>query len=113
MPRTVTVFNNVDASQNHTSEVYNFDFQDARFLIQVLGTGMNGSPKIIIEESTDGNLWTPMEATDTWDDYFPTGNQIMGIKDNYFMGQYMRIRLEPNGNTNGTIKAVMCYKTRV
>jgi hypothetical protein len=113
MPRTVTIFNNVDASVNQISQQFDFDFQDARFLIQILGTGLDASPKIIIEESTDGNLWTAMESTETWDDYFPAGNQIMGIKDNYFMGQYMRLKIEPNGNTTGTIKAVMCYKTRV
>lgn len=114
MPRTATIFNNVDASASHTSQSFDFDKQDARFLIQLQGVGLNGAPRVIVEESVDGNLWTALEDTETWEEYFePVNSVIMGIKDNYFMGQYMRLRIEPNNNTAGTIKAVMCYKTRV
>jgi hypothetical protein len=35
-----------------------------------------------------------------------------GIRDSYFMGTSMRLRIEPNDNTAGTITAKMKVKTK-
>lgn len=110
--RTLTLFDNINASSPATSQDLDFQEQDARFLIQILGTGLDGSPRIVVEESIDKSIWSPMEDTATWNDYFDAGQQI-AIKDNYFMGKYFRMRLVPNGNTTGTIKAIIGYKTKV
>ena len=111
--RTLVLFDTVDASQNHTSEVLDFDGQDARFLIQAVKTGTDGDPRLIIEESVTGDIWTPLENVETWNDYTEIDDsEAIAVKDNYFMGKFFRARLEANGTTAGTIYAEMCYKTK-
>lgn len=117
--RTQTVFNNVSAASPLTVavpltsplETLNENTQDVRFLLQCSKTGTNGNPRIIIEESIDNNLWTALEDTETWNNYTDLVDTI-GIKDNYFMGKFMRIRLEPNGTTTGTVYGIIGYKTK-
>lgn len=109
--RTKTLFNNINAFEAATSDILNFDEQDARFLIQILGTNLVGTPRIIVEESIDQTMWSIMEDTTTWFQYFDVG-MLLTIKDNYFMGKYFRIRLDPNSCTAGTIKALIGYKTK-
>ena len=112
--RTQVIFDNVDASVGATVDIVMFDAknpQDLRFLIQVTKTGTDGSPRIIVEESIEGTVWTALENTETWDNYTDI-TDILGIKDNYFMGKFMRVRLEPNGTTTGTVWAIIGYKTK-
>ena len=85
--------------------------QDLRFLIQASKTGVTGNPRIIIEESLDKSVWTALENTKTWDKYTDLID-ILGIKDNYFMGKFMRVRMETNGATGGTVWAKIGYKTK-
>lgn len=109
--RTLLLFDNVDATINQTSTVIDFGEQDARFLIQVTKTNCNKNPRIIVEESIDQSVWTAMEDTETWRPYTDI-TETLSIKDNYFMGKYFRIRLEPNTNTTGTVWAKIGYKTK-
>lgn len=112
--RTHTFFNSVDASINQTSDVFRPDCgQDFRFLLQVTKSGTDGNPKLFIEESIDGTVWTCLTDTDELDDSFLLDQSPIGIKDSYFMGDFMRLRIEPNGNTTGTVTAKMGYKTKV
>jgi hypothetical protein len=111
--RTKVLFNNVDASISHTSAELDFQQQDARFLIQVVGTSLDGAPRFVVEESINGDIWTALEDTSTWLEYFEPSSLVIGIKDSYFMGKYMRCRIVPNGNTTGTIYAIIGYKTKV
>lgn len=107
-------FNNVDATTNQTSPVFTVDCgQDMRFLIQFVKTGTDGSPRIYIEESIDGTVWTSMLNPTNCESYFDITSNPQGIKDNYFMGFKMRLRLEPNDNTTGTLSAKMGFKTKV
>lgn len=109
--RTQVLIPNVSAATSYTSAVLDFEGLDARFLIQALKTGANGSPRLIVEESIDQTVWSPMEDTNTWNDYFELTSQL-AIKDNFFMGKYFRLRMEPNGTTTGTVWAKIAYKTR-
>lgn len=110
--RTQLLFNDVPADTPITSAILDFGEQDTRFLIQATKTGTDGYPRIIIEESIDQTVWTALEDTQTWQSYTEITDS-MGIKDNYFMGKYMRVRLEPNGTTTGTVWAKIGYKTKV
>lgn len=110
--RTQVLLDNVSAAAQFTSAVLNFDSQDARFLIQLTKTGTDGNPRVIVEESIDQTVWTELENTETWDDFFEIDGSKMGIKDNYFMGNFLRIKLEPNGTTAGTVWAKIGYKTK-
>lgn len=110
--RTKILFDNVLAASPATSEVMDFEGQDARFLIQLVKTGTNGNPRVIVEETIDQTVWTALENTETWEDYFDLSASKMGVKDNYFMGKFLRVRLEPNGTTTGTVWAIIGYKTK-
>lgn len=110
--RTLTLFNNVSAASPVTSAEVNFDFQDARFLIQATKSGTDGNPRIIVEESIRGTLWSPLENTETWEEYSEQDVDILSIKDNNVMGNYLRVRLEPNGCTTGTVYLEIGYKTK-
>lgn len=117
--RTQVIFDNVSASSPLTVDVVlknplepdHWTSQDLRFLFQCSKTGTDGNPRVIIEESIDGTLWTALEDTETWESYTEI-TDVIGIKDNYFMGKYMRIRLEPNGTTTGTVYGIIGYKTK-
>jgi hypothetical protein len=114
MARVETFFDNVDATVNQTSGVFTVECsQDMRFLIQFVKSGTNGDPRIYIEESVDGVIWTSMLNPTNCESYFDIDQTPQGIKDNYFMGFHMRLRLEPNTNSSGTISAKMGYKTKV
>lgn len=109
--RTKVLFNNTNAFENQTSEVLDFDEQDARFIIQATKTGADGNPRLIVEESIDQTIWTALENTETWNNYTDV-NDTIAIKDNYFMAKFFRLRLEPNGTTTGTVFAKIGYKTK-
>ena len=116
--RTFVVFDNVDASASYLVSVplvvsmfESTNTQDLRFLLQLSKTGTDGSPRVTIEESIDGNIWTALEDTETWNNYSEL-TETIGIKDNYFMAKYMRVRLVPNGTTTGTVYGIIGYKTK-
>jgi hypothetical protein len=117
--RTQIIFNNVDAATPLTVDVVltsplekaNENTQDVRFLLQCSKNATDGNPRIIIEESIDGALWTALEDTETWNNFSELVD-VLGIKDNYFMAKFMRIRLEPNGTTMGTVYGIIGYKTK-
>lgn len=113
--RTELFFDDVDASSDITSSVFEPPCQqDMRFLIQVTGSGITGGvPKLYIEESVDGTVWTSMINPSNCNTYFDVTDLPVGIKDSYFMGHSMRLRLEANGATGGTIWAKMLYKSKV
>lgn len=110
--RTKTLFNNVSAAIAVTSDVIDFDKQDARFILQATKTGTDGNPRIIVEESIRGVIWSPLENTETWNEYSEHNAEILSIKDNYVMGNFLRVRLDPNGCTTGTVYLEIGYKTK-
>ncbi len=112
--RTHVFFSDVNAATPQTSGVFEVDCgQDLRFLIQLTKSGTDGDPRLFIEESVDGVVWTSMLNPVTCDSFFELNSSPIGIKDSYFMGFFMRLRLESNNNTTGTVSAKMGYKTKV
>ena len=112
--RKVLFFDNIDVSTDPTSSVFEIPCgQDMRFLIQfVLST--SDTIKVYIEESIDSVVWTSMGNPSNClfsFDLDPLSSPI-GIKDNYFMGLFMRLRIESNGAT-GLLSANMGYKSKV
>lgn len=103
-------FDAVNISTNPTSPAFQEPCgQDFRYLIQVSGTANGG--ELYIEESVDGVIWTSLINPADCREYFNLAILPIGIKDSYFMGRYMRLRIE-NGGT-GNISAIMSYKTKV
>ena len=104
--RTQILFDNVDASIEHTVNIPIPCEQDMRFLIQLTKDSTDGNPRLYIEESIDNITWTVLC------NYFEIITTPIGIKDNYFMGKYFRVRLVPNGTTTGTVYGIIGYKTK-
>ena len=113
--RKFNFFNLVDVSTDPTSPAFEVGCgQDMRFLIQFVLTSITGPVNVFIEESIDGVVWTSMLNPSNCEYYFELNQSEspIGIKDNYFMGLFMRLRIESNGAT-GTLSANMGYKTKV
>ena len=113
--RKVLFFDNVDVSTDPTSSVFEIPCgQDMRFLIQFVLSGVSDTIKVYIEESIDGVVWTSMANPSNCSFAFDLepSNSPIGIKDNYFMGLFMRLRIESNGAT-GLLTAKMGYKSRI
>jgi hypothetical protein len=112
--RTKILFDNVSASVAHTSEHINFE-QRAEWMLQVHKNGTNGNPKIIVEYSVDNDelIWNAIENPKTCDYFFLVDEDSIGIKSNHVQGKFLRVRLDPNGTTAGSVKVDLGYKTHV
>jgi hypothetical protein len=111
--RTEPFFTNVDASVQQISQSFLIECgQDMRYLFQVVKTGTDGDPDLFLEESLDDIMWTLVPNYETLNQGFPLDEDVIGLRDSYFMGKYIRLRMEPNGTTTGTINAVLGIKTK-
>jgi hypothetical protein len=113
--RTEVLLNNVDASIQQIG-AYEVDCgQDMRWLLMIKSTGLDGVPQIFIEESANNVDWVALDNNDCAEgvlNYFPMDDPLINIRDSYFMGKSFRIRVEPNGNTTGTVYASLIVKTK-
>jgi hypothetical protein len=112
--KPVVFFENIDASTPQTSTPFVIDCgQDMRWLLVIEKNATDGNPKLFIEEDVDG-VFVPIMNYDCDDilDHFLIDDSPFGVRDSYFMGTSMRIRIEPNDNTTGTITAKMKVKTK-
>ena len=113
--RTEILYTNQDCTIPSTSVVYTVDCgQDMRWMLQVVLSGTDGSPKMYIEESADLVSWIPLNDNDCTGvfDYFLLDDSPYSVRDSYFMGKAFRIRIDPNDNTTGTIDAKLVVKTK-
>ncbi len=110
--RTILLFDNISASAPATSEVISFE-QRGEWMLQISKTGTDGNPKLIVEYSIDNDalIWTPIKDPNTDFYYFLIDDSPIGIIDDRLPGKFFRVRLEANGNTTGTIKVDLGYKT--
>lgn len=112
---TKQLFDNVDASINQASTIHIIDCgQDMRWLLTVKSAGLNGVPKLFVEETPNGIDWIQLNNNDENGifDYFLLDDNLISIRDSYFMGKAFRVRIESNGNTTGTINATLVVKTK-
>ena len=113
--RTEILFNSIDASVSQASTPYYIDCgQDMRWMLTVKSTGLDGIPSLFVEETPNGSDWIPLNNNDEQGilDYFPLDDDLISIRDSYFMGKGFRVRIETNGNTTGTIDATLTVKTK-
>ena len=112
--RTEILFNSIDASVSQTSTPYFIDCgQDMRWMLTVKSTGLNGIPRLFVEETPNGSDWIPLNNNKQGKfNYFPLDDDLISIRDSYFMGKAFRVRIETNGNTSGTIDATLVVKTK-
>ena len=111
--RVVILLNNIDASLQITSVNYEPDCgQDMRYLIQITKTGADGNPQLYLEESLDDATWTTIPNYEDATEFFLLDNEETALRDSYFMGKYIRLRIEPNGTTTGAITAKIGVKTK-
>lgn len=111
--RVVPLLNNIDASLIINSVAYEPDCgQDMRYLIQITKTGADGDPQLYLEESLDEVVWTCIPNYEDDTEFFLLDEDEIGIRDSYFMGKYLRLRILPNGTTTGTISATIGVKTK-
>ena len=112
--RTEFLLTDADASITQIGE-YEIDCgQDMRWMLSIKSTGLDGEPKIYVEESADNIDWIPLNNNNENGilDYFPMNYSLISIRDSYFMGKSIRVRIEPNGNTSGFINAKLVVKTK-
>ena len=111
--RVVDLLNNIDASLQIISVPYEPDCgQDMRYLIQITKTGTGGDPQLYLEESLDNVVWTCIPNYEDVTEFFLLDNDETALRDSYFMGKFIRLRIEPNGTTTGTISAKIGVKTK-
>lgn len=111
--RTELLFDNVDASVNQPSNVYYIESgKDMRWLLMMKSTGLNGTPKIYIEETPNGSDWIPLMNYADNLDHWLLDDSLITVRDSYFMGKAFRLRLEANGNSAGTIYADLIVKSK-
>lgn len=113
--RTEILLDNKDASVNQTSNSFKIDCgQDMRWEVVVTKSGTDGNPHLIIEESIDNSIWIPLMDYDSTgiNNFFLVDDTPYAVRDSYFMGSHIRVRIEPNDNTTGTITAKLGIKTK-
>ena len=112
--RTELLLDNADASITQIGEYEIECGQDMRWVLAINSNGLDGIPKIYLEESADNVNWVALNNNDESGilDYFPMDDNLISIRDSYFMGKSIRIRVEPNGNTSGLITAKLVVKTK-
>jgi hypothetical protein len=111
--KPVVFFENIDASTPQTSTPFVIDCgQDMRWLLEITKSGTDGNPKLFIEADVDGIYMNIEDLDGGKKDFFLINDSPYGIQDSYFMGTSMRIRIEPNDNTTGTMSVRMKVKTK-
>ncbi len=115
--RTKLLFDDVDGSVTQVSEVVHID-QRVQWELIIDKIGTDGNPFIYLEQAFNGGGRIP-EPTD----WYIIGNKCdntgafliddtpFSIEKSSLKGNWFRIRLEPNDNTTGTVKALFGYKT--
>lgn len=113
--RTEVLLDTVDASVQQIGSYVIDCGQDMRWMLTIQSTGLDGTPRAYIEESNNNTDWIPLDNNDCDEgviDYFPISDNLISIRDSYFMGKSIRIRVEPNDNTTGTVYADLVVKTK-
>lgn len=111
--KLVVIWTNVDASTTQISSSIEIDCgQDMRYLIQLTKAGADGDPQLYLEESLDDDVWTTIPNYEATTEFFLLDDDIVSIRDSYFMGKYIRLRSEPNGTATGTLSAKIGIKTK-
>jgi hypothetical protein len=111
--RVEEIWNNAPADIQLISIPYEVDCgQDMRWLFQIVKNGTNGDPILFIEESLDDNIYTLIPNYLRDDQGWLLDESEMSFRDSYFMGKWLRFRIQPNDNTTGLVSANLGIKTK-
>jgi hypothetical protein len=114
--RTPIILDNDNASVQLISDYINFD-QRAAWKLFIESVGLDGIPKLFIQEATTNSIctlptnWTTYKNNCSNDGSYDIDDLLVTIEKNDFKSNWFRILIEPNGNTTGTISARVSYKT--
>ncbi len=113
--RTEVLIDNESAAAQQIGEYVIDCGQDMRWLLTIKTSGLDGTPKIYVEESNNNVDWVALDNNDCAEgviDYFPCDDELIMIRDSFFMGKSIRIRFEAEDNTSGTVYADLIVKTK-
>ena len=77
---------------------------DYIWFLQIVKTGSDGNPLFTLEASNDGVNW------DSWSECTEDVELIdtsMSFKDHYFAAKHLRLCMQANGTTTGTVTALI------
>jgi hypothetical protein len=114
--RNITFFENIDASSQQISNATNLE-RHTEWILRINSTGLDGVPNLFIEEGFNGGKCLPepteysvvpfkCDGTGT----FEITESEVKIRSKQFLANWYRVRIEPNGNTTGTITVILSYK---
>lgn len=105
-PSKIKLLNNVDATNAIIGESECITLNYA-WSIEIIKDNCNGNPKIFIQHSNDNTNWADYVSDD---EAVLIDDSPFIIIDEFFPSRNIRLRLEPNGNTTGTITALLSLK---
>lgn len=110
------LFTNQDASVAATSDIVSMQKRTNWDLV-IDTTGLDGTPEVIIEVGynlgkchPDPTEWYAIENPEDCTFVFPITTTPTVIKKKEQTANWLRVRIEPNGNTTGNITALLAYK---
>ncbi len=114
--RNELLLDSVDASVQQISEPVNLE-RRTDWELTVESNGLDGTPNLFIEKGFNRGDCHPLPT-----EWFPLANKcdnsgaflidddLVQIEKTGFTANWFRVRLEPNGNTTGNVKATFHYK---
>ena len=114
--RTITLLDNVDASIQQISDATNLE-RHTEWVLRINSSTLDAIPNLFIEEGFNGGKCLPeptewsvvpfkCDGTGT----FEITESEVKIRSKQFLANWFRVRVEPNGNTTGTITIKLSYK---
>lgn len=114
--RNLTLLDNVNSGIQQISSAKNLE-RHTEWVLRVSSVGLDGIPNLFIEEGFNGGKCLP-EPTDfsvlpfkcDGTGTFEITESEIKIRSKQFLANWFRIRVEPNGNTSGTMTVILSYK---
>ena len=114
--RNLTLLDNVNSGIQQISIAKNLE-RHTEWVLRVSSVGLDGIPNLFIEEGFNGGKCLPeptefsvlpfkCDGTGT----FEITESEIKIRSKQFLANWFRIRVEPNGNTSGTMTVILSYK---
>ena len=114
--RTITLFDNVDASIQQISDATNLE-RHTEWVLRVNSSTLDAIPNLFIEEGFNGGkclpeptAWSVLPFKCDGTGTFEITESEVKIRSKQFLANWFRVRVEPNGNTTGTITIKLSYK---
>ena len=114
--RSIKLLENKLANSQHVSSPLNLP-RRTEWILRVISSELNGTPKIYIEEGFSSssqppseNEWTTLPNHINGTDYFEITDDLVRVNSSHFAANWARIRYEPMENSTGLVSAIFSYK---